>query len=179
MYHKAEQSAIQGGHAEDELALAVMEGVYAGTERAKIFADCLRDHKTHIRLEMNSQFDLIELHNFIKDNEKDLGVPSALFKEPMLNDSVTAICFIAPTKLCKNAHFALRGLQDMLERGVSFEQVEENMEYYCKRSDVTAIYDSESKLFSVIDRSGEQVEDYTYNISEVNLMLMIRFLPKK
>ena len=82
------QKGIQAGHAAVEYSRYAMDRV-GGYEQYAEFAD---NHKTFILLDGGSsndmQYRLLELD--------DLEIPNAVFHEPDLNNSLSAIAFILP-----------------------------------------------------------------------------------
>jgi len=82
------QKGIQAGHAAVEYSRYAMDRV-GGYEQYAEFAD---NHKTFILLDGGSsndmQYRLLELD--------DLRIPNAVFHEPDLNNSLSAIAFILP-----------------------------------------------------------------------------------
>jgi hypothetical protein len=182
MYHQGSQAFIQGGHASDELALSVIDGDYTGTPLGDLYIDWNKNHKTYVNLEMNDQLTLMELHDWIKENQDSLSIPIAFFKEPMLNDTVTAISFVAPTKLSVNLQFTVRNLKDHIKKVGnlnSFHNILQSFNYLCEVSGVKVDYCSKKEIFEFSYMQGEEKIEYSYNAVELDYFLKVRFIRMK
>ena len=80
------QKGIQAGHAALEYA-----DLHAGTE---MYREFIKDHKTWIILDGGGSKEMEEYLRIIKS----LGVPHAFFREPDLNDAISAITFLYDAK---------------------------------------------------------------------------------
>ena len=181
-YHQAAQNLVQGGHSSDELALEVMDGRYKDTNLGDLYLEWNKEHKTYVNLELNNQFQIIELYDWFIENEDMLSVSCAIFKEPMLNDSVTAITLVAPQKLCYNIQYFVKGFQSHIAENyqtTDFHNLKDFIDYDCKMSGCKLSYNKKSRVFEVsFDNNGEEVVE-KYNAFEMEFFLKIRFLPLK
>ena len=159
-----------------------MAGSYKDTVLGKVYLEWNKKHKTYVFLELPSQIEILELHSWLTEHEDTLSVPSAIFKEPALNDSVTAISFVAPEKLCLNIQFLVRNFKNFLieEHQINdFLEVKSGINYFCKISNCHINYEVEKESFRVVvPEDGEMVEHF-FNVYELEYFIKVRFLRLK
>lgn len=182
-YHEGSQAFIQCGHASEELALRCFDGDYKGTEKGKMYSEWSRKHKSYVNLNVQDQDVLIPLGQWLELNFNSLGIVSAMFKEPKLNDTVTSLCFIAPTKLCENYHFAFRDLfldlksKYKIKTLEDFSKLKKDVSFSSVMSELEITYNKEEGLFYVENEEGEILD--TYNPLEADFFIKFRFLSLK
>jgi hypothetical protein len=187
-YCQGSQASIQGGHASDELSLLMHS---ENSELSDLYWEWAENHKTYVFLELGTQAQVIDLHNWLTDKE-DLKVSSAIFKEEALNNSVTAISFVAPTKLCENIQFNVKNLLNKLKTlddslfeftEKSFDLFKEELVFWRDTDGyipIQFIYDR--GLIRVVELNKErdvsrEIGNYTFE--ELNFFLRVRFLSLK
>lgn len=184
LYSQGSQVAVQGGHASDELSLKMKK---EDTELSKMYWDWSENFKTYVQLEVGSPREVAKLENWISENEKELRVPSAHFKEVELNDSVTACSFVAPTKLCENIQYNVKNLlTKMKEKGLKkFEFDDESFDFFKEEfsgswEDLAGYYPVhfviEGDKIKVFVYAEETMYLGSYTPVEFNFFLKVRFL---
>lgn len=99
MYSLAAQENIQATHADDELCLKVIQKELNLQENIN-YTDWITNFKTRVSLKVHSPKDVEKLSLFLEENKYELNIPFASFREPEMNDSMTAISLVAPLELC-------------------------------------------------------------------------------
>jgi hypothetical protein len=184
LYSQARQASIQGGHASDELALAVGRGKYTNTPLADIYWDWNEQHKTYVDVEVGSPKDIISLFDWLRENEKELQAPSAIFKEEALNDSVTALSFVAPSKLCLNIQHFVSAFLKVLQKKhkcTSFSELKGKSVHEIFNDaflDFSVQFQIEDEVITVrLNDSEEDPIEYTF--AEFDFFVMFRHLRLK
>lgn len=108
-YSQGSQAFIQGIHASDELFLRY-EKEYKNTLLGNIFFNWLDKDKTRVDLKINKPTDIENLAALFAQHSESLLVPFAIFQEPELKNTTTAISFVAPDILCHPVQYAIKDL---------------------------------------------------------------------
>jgi len=180
-YSQGSQAQIQGTHASDELLLKFLEQ-YTGNPLGDIFFKWLKEDKTRVDLKINSPKDIEKMADFFHNYSKDLSIPYAIFQEPELNNSTTAISFVGPDDLCHPIQSAVTDLFYAASKGCSnvysfldFKGVYELYSILCDRDNVNKIQFKNCNFVFVDLELSEIVtvkyRDYHNNEVSVNLNL--------
>lgn len=108
-YSQGSQAPIQGTHASDELFLRY-EQEYKNTDLGNIFFSWLDKDKTRVDLKINKPSDIEKLAELFQNYSHELSIPFAVFQEPEMRFTTTAISFVAPDVLCHPIQYAIRDL---------------------------------------------------------------------
>ncbi len=108
-YSQGSQAQIQGIHSSDELFLRY-EQEYKNTVLGTIFFNWLDKDKTRVDLKINKPSDIEKLAELFQTYSDELSIPFAVFQEPELRFTTTAISFVAPDVLCHPIQYAIRDL---------------------------------------------------------------------
>ena len=187
LYSQGAQAGIQGGHASDEHSLLMHK------EKGKLsdlYWKWSEEFKTYVYLEVGHPVQLVELYDWLHQSE-DLNISSAIFKEEALNDTVTALSLVAPTKLCEGIQFNVKNLLTKLktidcsilefnERAIEVFKEEliswRDVEGYVP---IQFFYDEQSEGIKIVELGEENRDIGIYSINELNFFLKFRFLPLK
>lgn len=185
LYSQGSQAAVQGGHASDEHSLLMHQ---EKSELSDLYWEWSKNHKTYVYLEVGQPKEIVDLYTWLKENEDSLNVSSAIFKEEALNDTVTAMSLVAPSKLCEGIQFNVKNLLNKLkevddsvvefdEKAISlFKDELVSWKDLAGYFPVQFFYDKESEGLRVVVHAEEKKELGVYNIQELNFFLKFRFL---
>lgn len=186
IYSQGSQAAVQGGHASDELSLIMKK---ENSKLSELYWNWAENFKTYVFLEMGNPKEIETLENWIKENKKTLNVPSAKFKEPALNNTVTACSFVAPKKLCENIQYNIKNLLTKLkQKGLKkLEFDNESFDFFKKElngrwEDLEGYYPvvfnfvKKGKIEVIVEEEEKYRNLGSYTPEEFNFFLKVRFL---